>query len=325
MLPAVQSLCEALPNTEITWIIERKFLPVVQHLAQRITLYPVDDPRTIADFIKIKRDFAHQHFDILFAMQAKLRSNLIYPLIKANRKIGFDKLRAKDGQRLFTNESVPFVEQHLADGFLGFLSYIGIEHRAKNWAPTLLASALAWREQVVGKTPYLVFNSASSKVERDWPLERQAEFLARLPETGWQGTVIITGADPVHGAQLAARAPNGINLSGQTDLPQLFALLAGASLLISPDSGPVHIARAYDVPVLGLYAVVRSELTGPWQRNQFCVDVYEDAVRQLQQRDPAKLNWHHRVHSPEAMKLISVDVVLAQTAKVIEEVLQHAA
>ena len=314
-LPAIQSLCEALPQTSITWLVERRFLPVVRHLDQRIEIYPVDGPRSLAELRRIHSDFSRRRFSVLLAMQAKLRSNLIYPLIRAERKIGFDSRRARDGQRLFINERIPRADEHLADGFLAFVRQLGIGQEAKHWAPPLCPQALDWRRQQLGDSPYLVLNPSASKAERSWPLARQKEFLRRLPETGWQGRVVISGSQTEEARQLADILPNSLCLAGNTSLPQLFALLAGATLLVSPDSGPVHIARAYDVPVVGLYAVARSALCGPWRQTNYCVDVYDEALRTLLKADASTVDWHTRVHDGRAMQHITVDAVLAQTVR----------
>lgn len=318
-LPAIQTLCDNLPETRITWLVERRFEPVVLHLAQRIELYPVDGPRTLAEYRRIRRDFAGRRFSVLLAMQAKLRSNLIYPLIQAERKIGFDARRARDGQGWFIDERIPRADEHLADGFLAFVRQLGIDSKAEKWAPALNADALVWRREIIGEDPYVVLNPSASKAERSWPLQRQREFLHRLPETGWQGRVVITGNDSRLAAELAMAYPDSLNLAGNTSLPQLFALLAGARLLISPDSGPVHIARAYEVPVVGLYAVARSALCGPWQRSEYCIDVHDQALETLQHQDPCQADWHARVHDARAMALITVEKVLHQTKRILTE------
>lgn len=316
-LPAIQALCDNLPETRISWLVERRFLPVVEHLAQRIELYPVDGPRTLAEYRRIRRDFYGRRFSVLLAMQAKLRSNLIYPLIQAERKIGFDARRARDGQSLFINEHIPRADEHLADGFLAFVRQLGIDRKTEKWAPPLNPNAVAWRKEKIGEGPYVVLNPSASKAERSWPLQRQREFLHRLPETGWQGRVVITGSDAKLAAELAQSCPDSLNLADNTTLPQLFALLAGARLLISPDSGPVHIARAYEVPVVGLYAVARSALCGPWQRSEYCIDVHDQALESLQRQDPRTADWHARVHDARAMALITVEKVLHQTKRIL--------
>ncbi|WP_028454146.1 glycosyltransferase family 9 protein [Chitinilyticum litopenaei] len=320
LLPAVQTLCEQLPQTRLTWLIERRFLPVARHLADRVELYPVDGPKTLAEYRRIRRDFSGRRFDVLLAMQAKLRSNLLYPLIHAERKIGFDARRARDGHRCFVSEQIPAADEHLADGFLAFVRQLGITGQSTHWAPPLTDAAQAWRHALLGDEPYLVINPSASKAERDWPLARLRELVLRLPETGWQGRVVVTGGNPQQSAELAGLSPGGLSLAGKTDLPQLFALLAGARLLISPDSGPVHIASAYEVPVIGLYAVARLALSGPWQQGAYSIDVWPQAVRELLGRDPATADWHLRVHDSRAMALITVDQVLAQLRRVLADV-----
>lgn len=313
-LPLVQALLEA--GIRPTWLIERRWLPAAAHLADRVELYPVDGPRSVAEYRRIHRDFAECEYDVLLAAQAKLRVNVLYPLIRARRKIGFDSRRAREGQWLFVNEHIPYADQHLADGMLAFGRMLGAAEPKGAWAPPLSDEAVAWCEVLTGGQPYLLLNPTSSKAERDWPLARQVEFAQRLIETGWQGRLVVSGGASARerdwAAAIAAAHPHGVSVAGQTDLPKLFALCAGAKALVSPDSAPVHLAAAYGVPVVGLYAVARSALSGPWRAGQYCVDRYAKAVRTLLKADPHSVDWHRRVHHPEAMALINVDDVLAQ-------------
>jgi heptosyltransferase I len=175
----------------------------------------------------------------------------------------------------------------------------------------------------LGAAPYLVINPTSSKLERDWPLERQLEFVRRLPQSGWRGRLVIAAGhsarDKDWAAQLAAAHSDTVNLAGALNLPQLFAVIAGAQAVITPDSAPVHIATAYKVPVVGLYAVARCALSGPWRAADYCVDCYSEGVKTLLKRDPDTADWHTRVHHPRAMELISVEQVLRQTNRALAD------
>jgi len=95
--------------------------------------------------------------------------------------------------------------------------------------------------------------------------------MARVYLTGGTGAVELTMAQAI-----AAQA-SVVNLVGRTDLPQLAALIAGADVVIAPDTAAVHLARAFEVPVVGLYASVPASLSGPYGRSEYCVDVYEEA------------------------------------------------
>ena len=320
-LPLVETLLAR--GVNLTWIIERRFLPVVQHLADKVELFPVDGPRHLAEYRRIAKDFSPRQFDVLIAAQAKLRINIAYPFIHAKRKVGFDWRRARDLQWAFCNERIAPANEHLADGMLAFARHLGIRDTVLEYAPPLDVTALQWCQSQLGSVPYLVLNPTSSKLERDWPLERQLEFVRRLPQSGWGGRLVIAAGHTVRdkewAMQLAAAHPNTVNLAGKLSLPQLFALIAGAQAVITPDSAPVHIATAYKVPVIGLYVVARCALSGPWRAANYCVDCYSDGVKTLLRRDPNTADWHTRVHHPRAMELISVEQVLLQTHRALAD------
>jgi heptosyltransferase I len=119
--------------------------------------------------------------------------------------------------------------------------------------------------------------------------------------------------------QLAEIAPgHTLNLCGRTTPKQLAALLGEMNVLIAPDTGAVHIARAMGTPVIGLYAVASPRLTGPYQQMGYCVDRYPQAVQRFLGKEPDKLPWNTRVHHPGAMALIEVADVMQQLSAVLD-------
>ena len=87
----------------------------------------------------------------------------------------------------------------------------------------------------------------------------------------------------------------------------LAALLSQADVLIAPDTGPVHIARAMNTPVIGLYAVASPALSGPYKAQEFIVNRYPEAVHKFLGKDPEQVPWNTRVHHPGAMALIQTE------------------
>ena len=103
-LPLIATLKKSFPNAEITWIIEDKFYPLFDKI-DSIQFIPVSKIRSLSDWIHTKKMLKNERFDVLLCCQASMSANLLYPMIKAKRKIGYDKMRSKDFHNLFIHES----------------------------------------------------------------------------------------------------------------------------------------------------------------------------------------------------------------------------
>ena len=163
----------------------------------------------------------------------------------------------------------------------------------------------------------------ASKAERNWPTERYTEVVIQATSR-WHCGILFTGGNAPAELDLCdglgKLAPNStLNLCGKTTPKQLAALLSQVDVLIAPDTGSVHIARAMNTPVIGLYAVASPSLTGPYQQMEYCVDRFPQAVHKFLNINPDQLPWNTRVHLAEAMSLITVDDVMQQ----LETVLAH--
>ena len=102
------------------------------------------------------------------------------------------------------------------------------------------------------------------------------------------------------------------NGSGKDTLEQSKAMLRRADLVISPDSGPAHIASALGTPVIGLYAATWSKRSGPYNSLYLCVDRFEAAARKYRNCEAAELRWGTRIEEPGVMDLIRPEVVVTQ-------------
>jgi heptosyltransferase I len=102
------------------------------------------------------------------------------------------------------------------------------------------------------------------------------------------------------------------NRIGADNLPQLLALLSRATVLLSPDSGPVHMATMVSTPVIGLYAATNPARTGPYFSRNWCVDAYGQAARRFRGRSPDLLAWTTKIEVPGVMDLIAVPQVTAK-------------
>lgn len=319
---AIQTLREQLPNTTITWVTS----PLAYSLLQGMTgveFIVVDKPRTLRDYFGFYKKFRHHRFDVVLAMQANLRINLLYPALHAPRKIGFDRIRAREGQWLFCNEQIAFENSHLVDSFLAFINQLTNTAAHAVWRLPISAEDLFWAKNQLHTLPkpWIAIHPHASKSERNWLQDRYSAVIQQALAL-FGGGILLTGGNAIDErtacAQLAQGFPRSVlNLCGQTTPKKLAALLSLVDVLVAPDTGAVHIARAVNTPVVGLYAVASPTLTGPYQQLNFCVDRYPQAVGKFLHRPFETLPWNTRVHNDKAMSLVTVADVMEQLRKIL--------
>ena len=321
---AVRALQRQLPAAKITWITSPLTHALLKDM-EGVHFAVVDKPRSLADYRAFYRTYRQRQFDVVLAMQANLRINLLYPALHAPLKIGFDRTRAREGQWLFCNRRVPFRDTHLVDSFLSFVETLTEKSTTAIWDLPVAENDLHWAHGQLARLPqpWIAIHPHASKTERNWLPQRYAEVISRIT-TDRDCGILLTGGNSSteHSVceQLMQIAPGRtLNLCGKTNPKQLAALLSQVDVLIAPDTGAVHIARAMDTPVIGLYAVASSNLTGPYQRMEYCIDRYPQAVQKFLGKAPEQLPWNTRVHHPDAMSLITVEDVMLQLGKVLDK------
>ena len=192
MLPVISTLQTAMPEAKLTWIISDAFYPLVEHL-DNINFIVIQKPNSLGDYYKLWRQLKKYRFDVLLAMQANFRANLIYPLIKASVKIGFDTVRAKDGHRFFINKQIEAGHDHLCDGFLRFTHALGIHERVIQWPLQSGEIERAWLTKRLPQGRTLAINLSASKKERSWLLERYIDVIDAMTGSG-VNIVLIGGS-----------------------------------------------------------------------------------------------------------------------------------
>jgi heptosyltransferase I len=100
------------------------------------------------------------------------------------------------------------------------------------------------------------------------------------------------------------------NLIGKDTINQSVALLKQAAVVLSPDSGPAHIASAVGTAVIGLYAATPSKRSGPYNSLELCVDKYTEVARKFRHKEPEQLRWGQRIEFPGVMDLIETGDVI---------------
>ena len=317
VVPIVRTLQQAWPATQLTWIIGRSEARLMR-LLDGVEFITVDKRASLAGLTALRRELAGRRFEVLLHMQLALRASLVASCVPARVKLGFDRARARELQWLFTNARIAARRnEHVLDSFFGFPAALGITDRLLRWDLKLPAEALAYAERLVpDRQPTLVISPCSRHPLRNWRAARYAA-VARHAVGRHHMRVILAGgpseseqrmgADIEHACQVPLT-----NQIGRDTLPELLALLARASVLLTPDSGPAHMATMAGTPVVGLYAATNPARSGPYLSGRWCVDAYPDAARTFRGCETDELPWTHKIEEPGVMDLIKVDEVTAK-------------
>jgi heptosyltransferase I len=274
-----------------------------------------DKSQRWAAYRNLRKNLHGLEFEVLLHMQSSLRASIASTCIKALVKLGFDRARARDYQWLFTTHKIaPNPHQHVMDGFFGFLEHLGLRERTLRWDIPIPDQAKLFAERnLPSATPVLVINPCSSVRWKNWHVEGYAA-LSDYAAQRYQMHVVLTGGPSqveMHfGAHILERCTiKPLNLIGGTTLKELLAVLQRASALIAPDTGPVHMATAVGIPVIGLYATSNPLRTGPYLSQQWVVNKYPDSLKAESRLSVEEATWGKRVRNLQAMNRISISDV----------------
>ena len=322
VVPIVRTLQRVWPDTQLTWIIGKAEARLMS-LVDGVEFITVDKRAGFGARHALREQLHGRHFDVLLHMQLALRASLVARSVSATIKLGFDRARARELQWLFTNERIaPRAREHVLDSFFGFLAALGIKDRLVEWNIPLPDNAHAYAERLIPDArPTLVISPCSSHVLRNWRPERYAAVADYAARKHHMRVILCGGPSALEvetGAAIQKAANTElINQIGRDTLPEMLALLGRASALLSPDSGPAHMATMVGTPVVGLYAATNPARSGPYLSRLWCVDAYAQAARRFRGRAPEKLPWTEKIEHRGVMDLISVEQVTAKLAELL--------
>lgn len=311
VLPLIHTLRQAWPEVALTWVIgkgEQKLLdglPGVEFI--------VYDKKTgFAGMRALKRELHGRHFDALLQMQVAARANLLSAFLPAKRRIGYDKSRSKDLHGLFISERIPDRPGiHVLDAIGSFCEPLGLKQTEVIWNLPVPDDAREWAraQWPDDSTPTLAISPCSSHARRNWRADRYAAVADHAVARGWRA-VLLGGRSQLEqdtrDAILAAMTASALDLVGKDTLKQLPALLERVDLLMTPDSGPMHIANAMGTKVLGLHAASNLRRSGPYSDIRFCADRYDDAARKYLGKPANELKWGTKIEHDDVMDLVTV-------------------
>jgi heptosyltransferase I len=315
VLPVLRTLQRAWPDTQFTWVIGRIEAKLLGHIPD-IEFIVVDKSSTLRAYRTVRRAMRGRHFDVLMHMQVSLRASLLSSVISARIKLGFDRRRARELQWLFTTHQIrPAERQHVLDALFGFAERFGVYEKLLRWDIPIPEAALAYALKVVPDAlQTLIISPCSSHALRNWRAEHYAHVADYAAGALGMRVVLCGGRSEVeqHMGETIVRLMKQPceNTIGQDSLLEFLATLQRATILLTPDSGPAHMASAVGTPVVGLYAATNPARSGPYLSRQWCVDKYDAAARRFFSKPANEVPWTTKIERAGVMDLITPEDVI---------------
>ncbi len=283
-LPSLAALRKLYPDAHITWVIEEAALDIIKDnpYLDKIIIsrrkqwihslikrkHVIKTIKEIRSFIKVLRD---RRYDIVIDFMGLFKSSLIVLLSGGKRKLGYDSMQELSG--FFLNEKIyEDMNKHAVDRYLDFLLYLGADvekpkflilikkEDEENVENLLRSNDICVKEQFIVVSP-----TSFAGQTRLWENDKFAMLCDKISSC-LNIKIIFTGDKKngrIEDIQSMMTSPS-VNLGGQTNLKELAYLCKLSVLIISPDSGPMHVAAAMGTPVIALFGPSDPKRTGPY-------------------------------------------------------------
>ena len=281
VLPLLTALKRHVADVRITWVLQPGAAALVRGHWAVDEIIEFDRSRGWRAYPAVRRALQDAHFDVVLALQVYFKAGIVTSFTHAPVKLGFDRARARDLNWLFTTDRLPARDgQHVQDQYFEFLEHLGIPHEPVTWDLGPWEHERAAQRDFLARfdRPIAPIVVATSKAEKDWMPERWAEVTNALWHDFGLQPVLVGGRSA---RELAAERV----ILDTTQVPVVSALgsglrnlvgiLDGAALVLSPDTGPLHMTIALDRPVISLMGYTNPKRVGPYRRyHDLLIDAY---------------------------------------------------
>jgi heptosyltransferase I len=283
VLPVISAIKRVRPDSHITWVLQPGPASLVRGHPSIDEIILFDRTRGIAGFTGVISELSARRFDLLIDLQVYLKAGVITALSGARRRLGFDRARARDANWLFTTERIPpRGVQHVQDQYFEFLDALGVDPEPVTWNIGPWESERDWQSSFVSQAdrPIASIVVATSKPSKDWMPDRWARVCDILSSDYGLQPVLVGGRSEreVAAAQtiLAKSSARPLSALG-SGLRNLVSILDASALVLSPDTGPLHISVAVGSPTISLMGYTDPRRTGPYRRFQdLIIDAFHD-------------------------------------------------
>jgi heptosyltransferase I len=282
-VPAAAALRHAFPDARIDWLVEAKHRPMIE-LVTVVDHAVVLERASIAGWMAVSSRMRSVGYDVAIDFQGLMKSAVLARASGAPRVIGFSiwHLREKTARPFYSETRRPGNEpadaaEHVIRKNLCLLGALGVsDGRIQFPLAEVESRALAEvRSALGGERPFALINPGAAWPNKRWPPDRFGEVAAFLQEVRGLPSIVLWGPGEQGLAGAVVETSRGAaRVAPPTSLADLLALSRAASLMVSGDTGPLHLAGAAGTPTVSLFGPTDPHRNGPWVPDDVAVSRY---------------------------------------------------
>ena len=270
-LPVVFALKSRWPTLHLTWCVKRQWAELVERVEGVDRVWPVEG--TLQGWIRAGAKLRAERFDVAIDLQGLFRSGVLARLSRAPVRIGFANGREGSPWFYTWRVPVPSLDVHAVDRYLSVAKALGA---SVSGPPRFCFKRLEEDQKLIQdlfkhnelslEQPWVAMNVTARWLTKRWPLRSFAAVIDQLSVEHRAPIVVMGSAEErpyIHELRVLAKHPF-IDLSGEVPLRCLPTLLSTAAVMVTNDSGPMHIAAACGVPVVAMFGPTSALRTGPY-------------------------------------------------------------
>lgn len=289
-IPVATALRAQWPDARIDWLVDPRYVELLALVPAITYRIPIDPRGSRSLLLSTIRELRRTRYDAVFDLQGLIKSAVLARLAGGRQTVGLsrDHLRETFASLFYSHAIDPAAKHHVIAKSLSLLQAIGITTPTVEFGLSIPETA-ASRDVVTrfGVGRYALLNPGAAWPNKRWPPERFGAVAAALHAHVGVPSVVLWGpGEQELAAAVVAASDSAAVPSPPTSITDLFALAKGARLVISGDTGPLHIASAVGTPVVALFGPTYPDRNGPWSpadvivsRADACVCHYERRCR----------------------------------------------
>jgi lipopolysaccharide heptosyltransferase I len=279
-IPVVAALREAYPAARIGWLAHPRFVPLLELVAGLDRIHPLERRSGARAIGEVRR----ARYDTCLDLQGLLKSAAVARLSGARRVIGFSRpLLREPAAALAYSATGGDGSGHVIDKNLSLLTLVGVRSHTRRFPLRIPDTPVVpCTRQILGiaaDAPFALLNPGAAWPNKRWPADRFGEVARELHARTGLRSAVVWGPDEATLAAAVARASGeAAAMAPQTTMIEMLALAGAARLMVSGDTGPLHLAAAAGTPVVGLYGPTPPGRNGPWDPRDAVVSAHEQCA-----------------------------------------------